>query len=103
MRTGYQSHRLTWDGVDIEIRYCPDWLDSCRETYGYALAHLEIETVTRESLPITETGYLSHFTRADNVTAYGGPAAYVQNWLEIEAQRRDWKDFEDQRRQLALF
>jgi hypothetical protein len=72
---------------------------------GYDTAHLEIESIApeRAHLPITETGYRSHFTSPDSVAAYGGPVAFVEAWLETESQAPDWRREEQQRRQLSLF
>ena len=60
---------------------------------GFDLAHLEIESIApeRARLPITGTGYRSHFTSPDTVAAHGGPAAFVEAWLESESQAPDWR------------
>jgi hypothetical protein len=42
MSAAYQTHRLQWEGITIEVRYDPDWSPSYRDVYGYPLAHLEI-------------------------------------------------------------
>ena len=52
---------------------------------------------------MTGTGYRSHFASPDTVAAYGGPAAFVEAWLEAESQAPDWRREEQERRQLALF
>ena len=80
-----------------------DWLNLTSS--GYDTAHLEIESIApkRGELPITGTGYRSHFTSADTVAAHGGPAAFVEAWLECESQTPDWRREEQERRQLALF
>jgi hypothetical protein len=63
MSTAYQIHRLQWEGITIEVRYAPDWSPSYRDNYGYPLAHFEIEAVepVKSPLPMTDTGYRSHF------------------------------------------
>lgn len=63
MSVAYQIHRLQWDGIAIEVRYNPDWSPSYCDIYGYPLTHLEIEAVepAKSPLPMTETGYRSHF------------------------------------------
>jgi hypothetical protein len=99
----YQSHILEWAGLLIEVRYSPNWLESYCVTYGYPLAHLEIKTANREPLPITETGYKSHFDRPDNIEAEGGPVAYVLARLDDAAQSPQWKAAVEKRRQLTLF
>jgi hypothetical protein len=105
MSAAYQIHRLQWDGITIEVRYDPDWSPSYRDVYGYPLAHLEIEAVkpAKSPLPMTETGYRSHFGSADDVAAEGGPVAFVRAWLEHAAQSPAWKAAQEARRQLTLF
>lgn len=69
------------------------------------MAHLEIETIApeRAPLPITETGFRSHFTSPESVAAYGGPVAFVEAWLETESQAPDWRVRDQAARQFALF
>jgi orotate phosphoribosyltransferase len=54
-------------------------------------------------LPITETGYLSHFVAADAIDEAGGPVAYVVAWLDRAAQDKEWKSRIEAQRQLSLF
>jgi len=96
----YQSYRLEWRELEIEVRYCPDWLGSNEK---YATAHIEVESVCRSPLPITETGYVSHFTIAELVEAEGGPVSFVEAWLNALAGKKAWKDTEVRRRQYSLF
>lgn len=92
----YQSHRLDWRGLEIEIRYCPDWTNSMH------VAHIEVESVCRSPLPITETGYRSLFTNADLVEKLGGAVSFVEHWLDEEAEDTGWNRCEDRRRQFSL-
>ena len=96
-----QKIEILWNGITININWEPQWLEST----SYDVAHLDIESVSpeREPLPITETGYLSHFTSSKNVNTYGGPAAFVLAWLEEAAKKRQWKMQYAATRQLALF
>ena len=54
-----QTFHLTWEGVAIEIRYEASWLGNAARQ----LAHLDVTSITpaRALLPITESGYRSHF------------------------------------------
>jgi len=103
MNRHIETFHIGWNGISIEIRWEPDWLNLTSS--GYDTAHLEIESIApkRGELPITGTGYRSHFTSADTVAAHGGPAAFVEAWLECESQTPDWRREEQERRQLALF
>lgn len=78
MSAAYQIHRLQWDGITIEVRYDPDWSPSYRDIYGYSLAHLEIEAIepAQSPLPMTETGYRSHFGSPADVDAEGGACRF---------------------------
>jgi hypothetical protein len=66
--------------------------------------HLAIETLEplRAPLPITETGYRSHFVTKDSVELSGGPEEYVTAWLDSAARGQRWADQEAAIRQYAL-
>lgn len=100
----YEHHEIVWNGVRIAISYEPRWL-SLSDDYGLDTAHLEIEAIApeRAMLPITETGYRSHFTTAATVDGYGGPVAFVRAWLDEEAAAPAWKQHVAAARQLTLF
>lgn len=97
-----ETFRTEWNGIVLEIRWEPNWLNI---NTGVDMAHLEIETIApeRAPLPITETGYRSHFTAPESVAAYGGPVSYVEAWLETESQAPDWRIVQQEQRQLSLF
>ena len=97
-----ETFRLDWNGFTIEIRYEPNWLNI---SAGVDTAHLEIETIIpeRAPLPITDTGYRSHFTTPEIVAAYGGPVSFVEWWLETESQAPDWRREQQERQQLSMF
>ena len=98
----YQTHLLTWRGISIEVRYCAEWSESYRRSFGYGLAHLEIDA-SGQPLPVTTTGYRSHFTRPDVIEEHGGPAAFALGWLNSEANTKAWRKIDTQHRQLTLF
>lgn len=66
--------------------------------------HLQIETLEpmRAPLPITETGYRSHFIPKGTVEHSGSPEDFVLNWLDAAARDRSWIVQEDDIRQYAL-
>jgi hypothetical protein len=103
MTGAYEIYPITWRGIAIRISYADNWLNMAAR--GYDTAHIEVMSIDpdRAPLPITETGYKSHFTSAETVAAYGGPEAFVQRWLEEEAKSREWKAYEAQSRQMSLF
>lgn len=91
----YTLHRLSWREIEITIRYCPDSFAS--------YAHIEIESACRSPLPISETGYRSHFTRREQVEEAGGPVAFIEAILDECAGDKGWKAAEAARKQLSLF
>lgn len=98
------KYRLDWNGVTVEISYEPCWLNT-QEIYGTTLAHIEVRSLApeRAALPITETGYRSHFVGNAEIIEAGGASAYVRAWLEDAALAPAWKAAQEAARQLALF
>lgn len=95
----YTIETLDWRGTLIQVGYAADY------TGNDVIAHIEVETQepARAPLPITETGYRSHFLGRDVVEERGGPSAYVLAWLEEAAKSQRWAFIEAESRQLALF
>jgi len=92
-----QRYCFTWQGIEIEAIYAP---------LRWGMAHLEIRSLTpnKAPLPITETGYLSHFHPVGTVEALGGDVvAQMIAWLDEEAQSPQWRKREEAARQLSLF
>lgn len=96
-----QTFEAVWTDIAIAVAYEPDWL-SLKDGM---VAHIEVRSIQpeREPLPITETGYKSHFTGRQNIEALGGPVAYVLAWLDAEAKSAKWRAADAARRQLSLF
>lgn len=90
-----QKLSLIWRGINIDITYQPSYMAS--------IAHLQIQSENNQRLPMTETGYRSHFTQAADIEAYGSPIDFVQAWLEDRANTKEWKKYEADRQQLKLF
>jgi hypothetical protein len=95
MSFDYVTFATDWAGIPLSIRYCPDW---CSIT-----AHLEISSRDGQPLPITETGYRSHFTSTDAIEAEGGPVSFACAWLDHAAQSPAWQDAQESRHQLSFF
>ena len=85
-----EQHNITWRGIALTVTFKPNWLN--------VADHLEIATEGRVPLPVTETGYRSHFMAVGSIAAYGGPVAYATDWLDQEAARVGWSGA-----QLSLF
>lgn len=94
-----ETHKFTWEGIEIELTYVP-------EEYGGAIAHLEVRSISpeRAPLPITETGYRSHYHPVGTVEAGEGTLVeQVTAWLDEEAKSKAWKNYLVESRQLCLF
>ncbi len=94
---------MTWNGIALKVGYTPCYCKTFLKYYGHSMAHLTIEAVERQRLPITETGFRSHFTAAANIEAFGGVEQFVMEWLNHEAQSEEWKSYWKESRQLSLF
>jgi len=94
-----QVYKFTWQDIDIEARYNPSQWN--------VIAHLEIEAINpeRTPLPITETGYLSHFHEIGSIERdYDGRVVKaVTEWLDKEAKSKHWLSYIEKSRQGELF
>lgn len=99
----YQIHQINWQGITIEIRWNPDYLHY--EDNDVFMAHLEVEALLpeRAPLPITRTGYRSHFTPPSEINEYGHPVSFVEAWLAEAAASPDWQAEQAKRMQLSPF
>ena len=97
-----ELHRFEWNGTLLEVTYEPQWLPP--HILGDDLAHLQVRCIhpTDAPLPITGTGYRSHFIAASAIAAGGGPVAYVDVWLTVESDAPSWQAREQATRQLTL-
>ncbi|MCJ2187879.1 hypothetical protein [Novosphingobium beihaiensis] len=93
-----QTYRFTWQAIDIEAVYTPlRW---------NVIAHLEIRSISpeRAPLPITRTGYRSHFHQPGTIEANGGDVvAQLTAWLNEESQKPEWQNYVEASRQGELF
>lgn len=94
--------RKNWNGIEIEIRWIADYLAF---DDGQSMAHLEIESIApaHAPLPITETGYRSHFIGRSVVEHMGDPEAYVEAWIDEMSHTHAWRETAVASKQLALF
>jgi hypothetical protein len=92
-----QAITMTWREITIAVSYSPHDI--------MAHAHLELRVVVPpgSKLPVTDTGYRSHFLPPGIVEEAGGPEAFVTAWLDDAANTREWKQQEQAGRQYSLF
>ncbi len=82
----YEKFSLLWQGIEITVKRAPEY-------YPGVIAHLEVQSAHDERLPITTTGYRSHFCKRAEVEEYDDPVAYVQARLEHMAEKPEWKAY----------
>lgn len=84
--------------VRIRITHSRDYLSQGSD-------HVEVESIrpARAPLPITETGYRSHFLSPLELMNAGGPVSFVTAWLDREAKGKDWQKKIAARQQGDLF
>ena len=89
---------LTSQGVKIRITHSRDYLASGTD-------HIEIESMApkKAPLPISETGYRSHFIPPLELMNAGGPVTFVTAWLEREAASKVWQKQASRQAQGDLF
>lgn len=90
-----ENVQLYWRGIQINATY------KSRDIMGFA--HLELRVPDKRKIPVTDTGYRSHFHPPGQVEAAGGVEAFVTQWLDLEASTAKWKATEQKDRQLDLF
>ncbi|MBV2147701.1 hypothetical protein KRZ98_05295 [Sphingobium sp. AS12] len=97
----YEISTTDWNGITLEIRWQPEWISY---DDGTGFAHLEVESIPYGTpIPVSETGYKSHFVHSEAVNRLGGPLNYVEAWLAQAARSPKWQQADMARRQLALF
>ncbi|MDO9223587.1 MAG: hypothetical protein Q7U20_07735 [Caulobacter sp.] len=94
-----ETFTTDWQGIALSVTFEARWLNS----ESANIAHLQVKSVGRIPLPITETGYRSHFLPADEVAAAGGAVAYVLAWLNHAATAPEWRARPEAMGQLSLF
>lgn len=88
------TETLDWHGFLIQVTFEPQRF----------VDHIQIETLEpqRAPLPITETGYRSHFILKGAVEELGSPADYFLAWLDATCKTKGWHRIEEKARQYEL-
>ena len=76
---------VTGEAVRIRITHAREYLTSGSD-------HIEVESIKpkKAPLPITETGYRSHFMPATELINAGGPVTFITSWIAREASSKVW-------------
>lgn len=85
-----------WQGRDILVSYKPHEFIN--------MDHIEIRSKDGLPLPITATGYHSHFTPAQSSSMTSEEViGLITGWLDEMEQSSDWQKYLMNSRQLDLF
>lgn len=95
---GTVDHTIQWQGMAVSIRHVANWTCS-----GLDLIEVRSITPERAPLPITETGYRSHFMHGEDLAGHGGAVVFVTQWLDHEARGAAWQEHLRSSAQLSLF
>lgn len=90
-----QQTAIEWEGRSIQLSY--------RAQYFEGFAHLEIRSDDKQPLPMTATGYRSHFFAPDHPLSLEDVKALVFDWLEEKAKSRKWRAYLKATEQPDLF
>lgn len=90
--------KFTWCGIEMSATHSPNYISA-------AWSHIELHVVKPKGrpVPITDTGYLSHFLDEADLKAVGGPVAFFRAWLEREADSKAYRKALARWQQLDLF
>jgi hypothetical protein len=89
---------INWQGITIEVIYWP-------VKWG-SIAHIEVRSIEPKEarIPITETGYRSHFLPIGTLEAEGITVKdLVLGWIDEQAFKPEWKQYAESQRQGDLF
>ena len=86
--------QIVWEEIAIEFTFTA-------QSFGGPFDHIELKC--KEQLPVTETGYRSHFIHPKELALFESPEAFVREWLDEAAKSSEWKLYKANSRQGELF
>lgn len=89
------NYEFDWHGITVSVRHTPNWMNIAD--------HIEVRSGGKVPLPITSTGYKSHFLHAEQLEDFRDAGEYVRAWLDHEAASSEWRRHEEETTQLSLF
>ncbi len=90
--------KLVWREMTCRVRHTPNYLSK-----GWSHIELIVQKPKNAPLPITATGYLSHFLDENLLKRAGGPVQFFLDWIERESHSKQWAAIEFKWRQGDLF
>ena len=100
-------HNLTleWEGISVDIEYNDEW--SNFPELNHYVHHIAIKRRDKGQLPMSETGYRSHFmagtNKEDALQPYENAIDLVKAWLDEAGKSKKWKAYVASQKQLTLF
>lgn len=92
-----KRHRIRWRDWSLTIKTTADYLAK-----GQTHIEITVDAPPGAPIPLTETGYRSHFMPTELLADNGGAVAFVTAWLDREATTKAWGKTEAKWRQLEL-
>lgn len=90
--------KFTWCGIEMSATHSPNYISA-----GWSHIELRVLKPKRRPVPITETGYLSHFLDEADLKAAGGAVAFFRLWLDREVNSKAYHKALARWQQLDLF
>ena len=96
-RPNRTTSKIEWRGILLIVRTQADYL-------WQGQSHIEVYVARpkRAIIPITQTGYRSHFIATEELSLAGGAVAFVTAWLDSEAASKAWQRAEIRAQQLSF-
>jgi len=90
--------KFTWRGIEMLATHSPNYISA-----GWSHIELRVVKPKGRPVPITDTGYLSHFLDEADLKAVGGAVAFFRAWLDREADSKAYRRALARWQQLDLF
>lgn len=90
--------KFTWRGIEMSATHSPNYISA-----GWSHIELRVVKPKGRPVPITNTGYLSHFLDEADLKAAGGPVAFFRAWLDREVDSKAYRKALARWQQLDLF
>ena len=85
---------IVWEGITIAVSHKANWLNTEYD-------HIELRS--DQKLPVTETGYRSHFIANAELALFNSLEDFVRQWLDTAATSKEWQKHLKDSQQLSLF
>ncbi|MEM7242986.1 MAG: hypothetical protein AAF429_12440 [Pseudomonadota bacterium] len=87
--------------LDLEWRGIPFRATLVREQFNSEFHHIELRA--DRPLPMTETGYRSHFMHKEQFEQYADLKTFILDWFNEAAESKKWARIQENYAQPSLF